>query len=98
MDRKQEERFVEFYEWLYWTDHSQIPCIFNDEEEMHINMRKIELEKILGKTRYNKTYYPSLKRKMKYWEYAFMWLWLQYWPRVLDYNETINARWNKWTT
>lgn len=66
MNRQQEERFVEFYEWLYGKDHSEIPSIFKDEEEMHINMRKIELEKILGKTRYNKMYYPSLKRKMKY--------------------------------
>lgn len=92
MTKQQEERFVAFYEWLYWTNHSEIPCIFKDEEELHINLWKIELEKILGKTRYNKIYYPSLKRKMKYWEYVFQWLWLSYWPRVLDYNTWIDVR------
>jgi hypothetical protein len=97
MTYKQQEQFVEFYRWLYGdtsieTGTWQIPTIFKDEEELHRNMWLLALEKILGKTKFNKKYYPNQLTKLKRWEYVFEWLRMGYWPRVLDYDLTVNAR------
>lgn len=95
MTDKQQEKFIQFYQWLYGdtsedTGTWELPTIFEDEEELHKNMWKLALRKILGKTRYDKKYYRNKLTKLCYWEYVFEWLWLGYWPTVLNYNDTIN--------
>lgn len=97
---KQSEQFVTFYKWLYWdtskeTGTGELPTIFKDEEELHRNMWKLELTKILGKTKANRSYYHRWWRKEKYVDYVFSWLWLQYWPTVLDYYKTIDEKTNE---
>ena len=96
---KQSEQFVAFYKWLYWdtskeTGTGKLPTIFKDEEELHRNMWKLELTKILGKTKANRNYYHRWWRKEKYVDYVLSRLWLQYWPTVLDYNKVINGQKN----
>lgn len=95
MTKKQSERFVEFYKWLYWDTSKKLPTIFSGDEELHRNMWKLELTKILGKTKANRSYYHRWWRKEKYIDYVFSWLWLQYWPTVLDYYKTIDEKTNE---
>ena len=100
LTKQQSERFVEFYRRLYWdtskeTGTGKLPTIFKDEEELHMNMWKLELTKILGKTKANRSYYHRWWRKEKYVDYVFSWLWLQYWPTVLDYYKTIDEKTNE---
>ena len=97
MTKKQSEQFVEFYKRLYWdtsvsTGTGKLPTIFKDEEELHRNMWRIELIKILGKTKANSTYIHRWWRKEKYVDWALSWLWLQYWTIVLYYNKVIDGQ------
>lgn len=96
MTHEQQQQFVEFYRRLYWdtsveTGTWELPTIFKDEEELHRNMWKLQLTKILGKTKANSIYYHSWWRRETYLDHVLSWLWLWYWPKVLDYNETVNA-------
>lgn len=98
MNYRQQEQFVEFYKRLYGDTSKELPYIFKDEEELHRNMWLLQLEKILGKTKFNKKYYPNQLTKLKRWEYVFEWLRMGYWPRVLDYDMYVNAKWDWGTT
>lgn len=93
MNNKEQKQFIEFYKWLYGDTSKELPTIFEEEEELHRNMRLLTLEKILGKTKFNKKYYPNQLIKLKWWEYVFEWLRMSYWPTVLNYNNTVNNEW-----
>lgn len=90
MNNKEQKQFIEFYKWLYWDTSKKLPTIFEEEEELHRNMWLLALEKILGKTKFNKKYYPNQLTKLKWWEYVFERLRMSYWPTVLNYNDTVN--------
>ena len=99
MTDKQQEQFIQFYYWLYWDTSKKwtgkLPTIFDGDEELHRNMWKLQLQKILGKTKSKQTYTHRGWRTETYLEYVFSWLWLAYWPTVLKYNDVINNDWNK---
>lgn len=94
MTDKQQEQFIQFYYWLYWDTSKKwtgkLPTIFDGDEELHRNMWKLQLQKILGKTKSKQTYTHRCWRTETYLEYVFSWLWLAYWPTVLKYNDVIN--------
>jgi hypothetical protein len=56
MNNKEQKQFIEFYKWLYGDTSKELPTIFEEEEELHRNMRKLQLQKILGKTKSKQTY------------------------------------------
>lgn len=87
---KQSKQFVDFYKWLYW-ETEDLPVIYNTEEERHRCLWKQALTEILWKTKANKIYTHRWWRKEKYVDRALTWLWVQYWPTVLDYNKAING-------
>ena len=88
-NEKKELQFIEFYRWLYgdtseatWT--WELPKIPKSEEEKHIKMWKDELTKILW-PRYAKAIYKIRPYgKQTYLDYVFSWLWMWYWPTVVD--------------
>lgn len=91
LDYKQSKQFVEFYKWLYWDENEELPIIYDTEEERHKCLWRQALTEILWKTRANKIYTHRWWYKEKYVDWALSWLWLQYWPKVLDYNKAING-------
>ena len=87
---KSEKMFLEFYRWLYWdtsiaTGTWELPTITKDEEEEHIRLWKEALTKCLwGKKKANSLYKMRPYGKQSWLDYAFGWLWLNYWPTVVD--------------
>lgn len=88
LNEKQEKEFLDFYKAYYWdtskdTGTGEIPKICKEHEDLHINLRKEEIDKILWSKKHHK-YTHRWGRVEEYRDMVFNWLWLQFWPTVVD--------------
>lgn len=88
-DEKKEKKFIEFYRWLYgdtskatWT--WELPRISISEAENHKKMWKDEITKLLWPRRAKAVYKIRPYGPQTYLDYVFSWLWLDFWPTVID--------------
>ena len=95
LNLKQSKQFIEFYKWLYW-ETEDLPTILEWEYEWHRCLWRQALTEILWKSMANKIYVHRWWRKEKYVDFCLSWLWLSYWPTVLDSEWNIACITNYW--
>lgn len=76
LTKEQEQAFIEFHRWLYGdtsksTGTGELPKICNIHEELHENLWRKRIK-------------DNIKGSKKYKDEVFSWLWLGYWPVVVD--------------
>ena len=84
MTDKQQEKFIQFYQRLYGDTSKEGYFYFVAYKNLQFFLHQYN----------HKKYYHNKWTKLCYWEYVFEWLWLGYWPTVLNYSDTINNDWN----
>lgn len=91
LTQKQIKQFVDWYKELYWIDsytevapwNKWLPCIFDHEEEKHIQMWKDKLTRIIWPRKSKREYIHKWWRKDTILWKVFSDLWLWYWPIVI---------------